>query len=242
VQEIIASNVDVVAGLAVLRAVQSATQTIPIVELDLETDPVAAGIVASLAHPGGNVTGVFLAFPDFATKWLQLLKQAIPQLSRVAVLWDPSTGPMQKKAVEGAAETLKVTLEILEVRRTSDFEEAFNSASPVGAGAAVMLSSSVIGGNAQKAADLAILHNLPTITLFKDFARAGGLMASGPNLLGSWRQSGTMIGKVLQGTKPADLPIERPTQFELAINLKTAKALGLKVPPSLLTSADEVIE
>jgi putative ABC transport system substrate-binding protein len=210
--------------------------------LDLESDPVDSGLVASLAHPGGSITGVFLAFPDFATKWLQLLKETIPQLSRVAVLWDPSTGTMQKRSVEGAAEALKVTLQILGVPRPSDLDEAFDSASRGGASGVLMLSSPVIGGNVQKVAELAILHHLPAITLFPDFARAGGLMAYGPSLLGTWRQAGVMIGKVLQGTKPADLPIERPAQFELVINLKTAKALGLKVPLTLQTSADEVID
>jgi len=244
VKEVVAANVDVFfsTGLAVLRAVQSVTPTIPIVMLDLESDPVDSGLVASLAHPGGSITGVFLAFPDFATKWLQLLKETIPQLSRVAVLWDPSTGTMQKRSVEGAAEALKVTLQILGVPRPSDLDEAFDSARRGGASAVLMLSSPVIGGNVQKVAELAILHHLPAITLFPDFARAGGLMAYGPSLLGTWRQAGVMIGKVLQGTKPADLPIERPAQFELVINLETAKALGLKVPLTLQTSADEVID
>jgi putative ABC transport system substrate-binding protein len=244
VKEVVDSNVDIffATGLAVLRAIQSVSPTIPIVMLDLESDPVDIGLVASLAHPGGNVTGVFLAFPDFATKWLGLLKETIPQLSRLAVLWDPSTGTMQKKSVEGAAEAFKVTLQILEVPRPFDLDEAFVSASREGAGAVLMLSSPVIGGNVKKTAELAILHHLPTITLFPDFGRAGGLMAYGPNLLGTWRQAGVMIGKVLQGTQPADLPIERPTEFELVINMKTAKALGLKVPLSLQASADEVID
>jgi putative ABC transport system substrate-binding protein len=242
--EIIASDVDVTfaIGPAVVRAFRSATQTVPIVAIDLESDPVDSGIAKSLAHPGGNVTGVFLAFPEFSAKWLELLKQTIPQLSRVAVLWDPNTGSMQKNAIAGAAEALKVTLEIVEVRTPSDFDEAFISASRDGAGALLMLSSPLISANVQKLAELAILHKLPTITLFPDFARAGGLMAYGPNLLGAIQQAGGMIGKVLQGTSPADLPIERPTKFELVINLKTAKALGLDVPPTVLARADELIE
>ena len=244
VTEVIASKVDVLfpVGPAVMRAARSATQTIPIVGNDLESDPVDAGWVASLAHPGGNITGVFMAFPDFATKWLGLLKDTVPQLSRVAILWDPSTGLVQKKAIEDAAKASKVTLETMEVQTSSDLDGAFNSAKRGGADAVVMLSSPVISANVRKEAELAMLHNLPVITLFPDFPRAGGLMAYGPNLLGVFRDTGRMIAKVLQGMKPADLPIQRPTKFELVINLKTAKALGLKPSDNFLTLADEIIE
>lgn len=246
VAEIIASNVDVLLaiGPAVLQTSRAAIQTVPIVAVDLESDPVDNGTVASLAHPGGNVTGLFLAFPDFTTKWLQLLKETVPQLSRVAVLWDPSTGSMQKKAVDSAAELLNVTLDILEVQSPADFDGAFNSASQRGAGALLMLSSPIFGSgaNGQRLAELAIRHNLPAITLFPDFARAGGLMAYGPNLLDTFRQAGVMIAKILRGAKPADLPIERPTKFELVVNTKTAKALGIALPTSVLVRADEVIE
>jgi len=244
--EIIAANVDVLfaVGPAVLRTARAATQTIPIVALDLESDPVENGTVASLSHPGGNVTGLFLAFPDFTTKWLQLLKETVPELSRVAVLWDPSTGLMQKKAVERAAESLGVTLDILEVQSPADFDGAFNSASQRGAGALLMLSSpifSATGATGQKLAELAILHKLAAITLFPDFARAGGLVAYGPNLLDMFRQAGIIIAKVLQGSKPADLPIERPSKFEL-VNTRTAKTLHVVFPTSVLVRADEVIE
>jgi putative ABC transport system substrate-binding protein len=244
VTEVVASKVDVLfaIGPAVVRAARSATQTLPIVANDLESDPVDTGWAASLAHPGGNVTGVFMAFPDFATKWLGLLKDALPQLSHVAVLWDSSTGSFQKEAIEAAAKASKVTLETMEVQKPSDLDGAFNSAKRGSADAVVMLSSPVISANVRKEAELAILHNLPVITLFPDFARAGGLMAYGPNLLGAIRDAGGMIAKVLQGGKPADLPIQRPTKFELVINLKTAKALGLTLPPTLVALADEVIE
>jgi len=227
-----------------VRAALSATQTIPIVANDLESDPVDTGWAASLAHPGGNITGVFLAFPDFAAKWLGLLKDALPELSRVAVLWDPSTGLFQKKAIEDAAKSskLKLALEIIEVRTPSDLDGAFSSAKRGGAYALVMLSSPLSSANVRKEAELAILHNLPVITLFPDFARVGGLMAYGPNLLGVFRDTGGMIAKVLQGTNPADLPIQRPTKFELVINLKTVRALGLTLPDTLVALADEVIE
>jgi putative tryptophan/tyrosine transport system substrate-binding protein len=244
VTEVIASKVDALfaIGPAVVRAARAATQTLPIVANDLESDPVDTGWATSLAHPGGNVTGVFMAFPDFAAKWLELLREAIPQLSRVAVLWDPSTGLFQKKAIEAAAQASKLTLEITEVRTPSDLDGAFNSATQGSANALVMLSSPVISANVRKEAELALIHKLPAITLFPDFARAGGMMAYGPNLLGAIREAGGMTAKVLQGAKPADLPIQRPSKFELVINLKTVDALGLTVPNTLVALADEVIE
>jgi putative ABC transport system substrate-binding protein len=244
VTEIIASKVDVffAIGPAVVRAARSATQTLPIIAIDLESDPVDTGWAASLAHPGGNITGVFMAFPDFVAKWLGLLKDTLPQLSHLAVLWDRSTGLFQKNAIEAAAKDSKLALEIIEVRTSSDLDGAFNSAKQGGADSLVMLSSPLIAANVRKEAELAILHNLPVITLFADFPRAGGLIAYGPNLLGGFRDAGGMIAKVLQGRKPADLPIQRPTKFELVINLKTAKALGLNISYNLLTLADEVIE
>jgi putative tryptophan/tyrosine transport system substrate-binding protein len=247
VAEIIASNVDVLfaVGPAVLRTARAATQTIPIVAIDLESDPVDNGTVASLAHPGGNVTGLFLAFPDFTTKWLQMLKETVPGLSVVAVLWDPTTGTMQKKAVEGAAELLGVTPVIVEVQSPADFDAAFSSASQRGAGALIMLSSpifSATGAVGPKLAELSLFHKLPAVSLFPDFARAGGLLAYGPNLLDIFRQGGVIVAKVLQGSKPGDLPIERPSKFELVVNSRTAKALHVVFPMSLLVRADEVIE
>jgi putative ABC transport system substrate-binding protein len=231
VTEVKGSEVDVffAIGPAVVRAARSATQTLPVVAIDLESDPVDAGWAASLGHPGGNITGVFMAYPDFAAKWLGLLKDTVPQLSRVAVLWDPSTGLFQKNTIEAAA-------------RASELDGAFNSAKRGGADSLVMLSSPLIASNVRKEAELAILHNLPVITLFSDFPRAGGLIAYGPNLLGAFRDAGGMVAKVLQGRKPADLPIQRPSKFELVINLKTAKTLGLKISDNLVTLADEVIE
>jgi putative ABC transport system substrate-binding protein len=244
VTEVIASKVDVffAIGPALVRAARSATQTIPIVANNLESDPVDTGWAASLAHPGGKITGVFMAFPDFATKWLGLLKDARPQLSRIAVLWDPSTGLFQKDAIEAAAKASKLAQETTEVRTPSDLDGAFNSAKQEGADALVMLSSPLIAANVRKEAELAIHHNLPVITLFSDFPRAGGLMAYGPNLFGAIRDAGGMIAKVLQGRKPADLPIQRPSKFDLVINLKTAKAMGLTLPNTILALADEVIE
>ena len=199
-------------------------------------------MAASLGRPGGNVTGVFLAFEEVAAKWLELLKEAVPKLSQVAVLWDPSTGLQQKQSVERAAGPLNVTLEILEVRSPSDFDQAFHSASQRSADAVLLLGSSLFYAMMPKIAQLSIGNRLPAFYFVAEFARVGGLMAYGPNIRDSFRQVGVMTGKVLQGIKPADLPIERPTKFNLLINLKTAKALGLTIPDKLLALADEVIE
>ena len=242
--EIVKSNIDVIFanGPAALQVFRSATTSIPIVAIDLETDPVEAGVVASLARPGGSVTGVFLAFPEFTAKWLELLKESIPKLSRVAVLWDPTTGLVQRRAMESAAKTLDLGLEIIEVRSVADLSRAFATAIERGAGGLLMLSSPLFGSSVRNVAELALSHKLPAVTLFPDFARAGGLIAYGPNLLNMYRQAGVMVGKVLQGTRPADLPVERPTQFELVVNLRTAKLLDMTLPTSILLRADEVIE
>ena len=244
VEELVAKNVNLIIanGPPVLHVARAATQTIPIVALDLETDPVASGVAASLGRPGGNVTVVFLDFPNFTAKWIELLVENNPKLSRMAVLWDPVTGPVQMESVKEAAGSLNIQLEMLEVRRPSDFEEAFSITTQRGADAMVMLSSPLISANVSMLGELSVRHRLPAITLFPDFARRGGFMAYGPNLLGLYRRVGVLAGKVLRGANPADLPIERPTKFELVLNLRTADALGLSIPASLLLRADEVIE
>jgi ABC-type uncharacterized transport system substrate-binding protein len=244
VEELIGKNVNLIIanGPPVLHVARAATRTIPIVAIDLETDPVASGVATSLGRPGGNVTGVFLDFPDFTTKWIELLRESNPKLSRMAVLWDPVTGPVQVESIKKVVGSLNIQLMTLEVRRPSDFEEAFSAATQRKADAMVMLSSPLISANVQTLAELSLRHHLPVITLFPDFARKGGLMAYGPNLLGLFRRVGVLAGNVLRGANPADLPIERPTKFELVLNLRTADALGLSIPASLLLRADEVIE
>jgi putative ABC transport system substrate-binding protein len=244
VAEIVSRQVDVILaiGSGMVQAFQSATKTIPIIALDLESDPVASGFVDTLARPGGNITGLFFDFPDFSRKWLEILREAIPKLSRLAVLYDPGNPGSARKAVEQAATALSIQPNFIEVRTQSDFEGAFAAASQQNADAVVMLSSPLIGANVEPLAKLAIQHRLATVTLFPDFARAGGLLAYGVNLLDMWRQTGIIAAKVLQGRKPAELPIERPARFELLLNLRTAKALGLELPTSILLRADEVIE
>ncbi len=181
-------------------------------------------------------------FPEFSGKWLELLKEAVPRLSRVAVFWDPAMGAFQLKGAEGAAKSLGLQLQVLEVQGPGDFEEAFRSARQARATGLLFLPSPVLTGNLKQVVDLAVRNRLPAITLFREFADGGGLMAYGPNILELVRQAGILVGKVLRGAKPADLPVERPTRFDLVINLKTAKALGLTIPPSVLIRADHMIQ
>lgn len=230
-----------VAAVAV-DAARAATKMTPIIAFDLETDPVASGIAVSLAHPGGNVSGVYFDFPDFSTKWMELLKETIPDIKSIVVMLDPASPSPQLKGVMGVAARLGVKIETMEVRSVPDFDDAFRAADARRPDAVMILSSPLIGMNPNRIADLTVKHRLPTISLFTDFARAGGLIAYGVSLPGAIRQVGVMTGKVLSGTKPADLPIERPTKFELVVNAKAAKNLGLSLPTSILLRADEVIE
>jgi putative tryptophan/tyrosine transport system substrate-binding protein len=242
--DLVERKVDVIVPVSPLavRAAQSATSVTPIVASDLESDPVGSGFVATLAHPGGNITGVFSDFPEFGMKWLELLKEAIPTLSSTVVLWDPNTGSVQLDAVRAAGHILNVKLEVIEIRAIAEVEHGFQTASTRRPDAIIILSSPVFGTNPKFIAELALAQHVPIATLFPDIAQAGGFMAYGPSLLGTFRQAGTMVGKVLQGYRPADLPVKRPTKFEMIINLKTAKVLGLAVPQTLLVAADEVIE
>jgi putative tryptophan/tyrosine transport system substrate-binding protein len=232
----------VAAGPPAVQAARGSTATVPVVAVDLESDPVASGLVASLARPGGNVTGVFLDFPDFSAKCLQLLIEAVPALTQVGVLWDPTTGPLQLSAVESAAKSLGIRLHVFETRRLADIAEAFYGLDRSRTQGALILSSPLFGGNPQMVADLATRRGVPTISLFPDVAREGGLLAYGPDIQGLYRQAAGMARKVLQGAKPADMPAERPTRFQLVANLKAAKAIGIELPTSILLRADEVIE
>jgi ABC-type uncharacterized transport system substrate-binding protein len=228
--------------MGAVRAVQSADPTIPILAQDLETDPVAVGVIKSYRSPGGNVTGVFFDFPEFRRKWLELLQEAIPNLSRVALLWDPATGPAQLKEMETASTQLRLKAVTFEVRNISELDDALSLAKRGAVDAVLALSSPLFGTRPQLLADLTLRHQLPAITLFPDFARAGGLMAYGPNILDTYRPLGVLLAKILRGEKAGNLPVERPTKFELVVNLKTAKVLGISIPTSILLRADEVIE
>ena len=232
----------VAAGPPGVQATRSATADIPVIAIDLESDPVGSEWVASLARPGGNVTGVFLDFPTFSAKCLQLFIEARPALAGLGVLWDPTTGTLQLGAVETAARELGIDLQIFEARRLADIADVFYGLDLARVQGVLVLSSPLFGGNPQLLADLALRRHVPTISLFPDIAREGGLLAYGPDIQGLYRQVGAMVRKVLQGAKPADLPVERPVRFQLIANLKTAKKLGLELPSMLLARADEVIE
>ena len=242
--DLVNARVDAILAAAppAVQAASGATKSIPVIALDLESDPVASGFVASLARPGGNVTGVFLDFPEFSAKCLQLLIEAIPTLTSVGVLWDPTTGSLQRKWVEAAAQGFGVSVQVFEARRVADIAEAFYALDRSRIQGLLMLSSPLFGGNPQLVADLAMRRNVPTISLFPDIAREGGLLAYGPDIEALYRQAAGMARKVLHGAKVAELPAERPTRFQLVANLRTAKLFGITLPPSILARADEVIE
>jgi putative ABC transport system substrate-binding protein len=243
-KDLVDDRVDAIlaAGPPAVQAAREATADIPVIAIDLESDPVASGWIASLARPGGNVTGVFLDFPDFSAKCLQLLIESGLALAGIGVLWDPTTGSLQLAAVESAARGFGINVQVFEARRVADIAEAFYALDRARIQGMIVLSSPLFGGNPQLVADLAIRKNVPTISLFPDIAREGGLLAYGPDIQGLYRQAGAIVRKVLQGANPAELPAERPTRFQLIANLKTAKKLGLELPPMLLARADEVIE
>jgi len=242
--ELVNDRVDAIIAAAppAVQAAAGATTSIPVIAIDLETDPVASGMVTSLARPGRNITGVFLDFPDFSAKCLQLLIESVPTLAGVGVLWDPTTGPLQLKAVEAAAQGFGVSMQVFEARRVADIADAFYALDRSRIHGLLLLSSPLIAGNPQLVADLTIRRNIPTISLFPDIARGGGLLGYGPELQDLYRQVGAMTRKILQGAKVAELPVERPTRFHLVANLKTARLIGIMLPPSILLRADEVIE
>ena len=240
---LVRDRVDVIhaIGHVAIDAARKATATIPIVAHDYETDPIAAGFVATLARPGGNITGMFLDLPDISGKLLELLTSTLPGLRRIGVLWDPLTGKAQVIAVERAAQMLSMSITIIEARAGS-LERTVRAAADRKTSAMILLGSPVVASEFPKIAQATTAARVPTIAIFPAFARLGGLMAYGPDAPDQYRQEGRMIAKILKGAKPADLPVERPTKFYFVINLKTAKALGLTIPPSVLARADHVIE
>ena len=231
-------------GPAALRAARDATRAIPIVAVDLESDPVQAGFARSLAEPGGNITGLFLDQPSLAAKWLELIREAVPETRRIAVLVDTTTGPWQLASIKRAAEKLRIELQVLEVRNLGELDQALGAAVKGGSLALVTLSSPLFDSRVvgKQIAEFTLEHRLPAISFFRRFAVEGGLMAYGPNQSEYTKRSHIYIDKILKGANPADLPIEQPTKFYYVINLKTAKALGLTIPQSLLLRADEVIQ
>jgi putative tryptophan/tyrosine transport system substrate-binding protein len=229
-------------GVAV-RAAQQATDTIPIVTVT--GDPLQQGLVASLAHPGGNITGVSTMAVDLGQKQLEILKEALSGVSRMAVLWCPDAGSnlQQLQEMHVAAHALGVQLFPLEVRSTEDdFEALFETATKECVEGLVVLGCNIIAVHPGKIVELAAKYRLPAMYAWRSYVANGGLMSYGPNLAAHARRAAVYVDKILKGAKPADLPVEQPMKFELVINLKTAKALDLTIPPLLLFQADEVIQ
>jgi putative ABC transport system substrate-binding protein len=246
--ELVALKVDVIVapGTPAALAAKQATRTLPIVFAAVG-DPVTSGLVTRLARPGGNVTGLSVLLPELVGKCLERLKQAVPGVSRVAVLWQPGglgerTEKDMLKRAEVAARALGVRLQFLEARGPADFDRAFSDMTRARAGALTVLASNMLLGERRRLVDLAAENRLPAVYTWREFVDAGGLMSNGPDLADSFRRAATYVDKILKGAKPGDLPVEQPTKFELVINLKTAKALGLTIPPSLLGQADQVIQ
>lgn len=223
-----------------VRAAMNATKTIPIVMATIG-DPVAAGLVASLARPGGNVTGFTLAYPELAGKRLQLVKELVPAVTRVAVLWDKTMGSLQFRPTEAAARPLGLSLESLPVRGPGDIEVAFQTATRQRAGALLQLASRMLSDHKKTIIDLATRHRLPG--LFElGFEDTDALACYGPRALDNVRRAAVYVDKILNGAHPGDLPVQRPATFDFVINLRTARALGLTIPPSVLARATRIIE
>ena len=243
--ELVGLKVDVilVSSLAI-PAARAATRTIPTIMAFAVDDPVEEGWAASLARPGGNLTGVTLHAPELAGKRLELLKGVLPGMRRVGVLaWPRPGGLGQVRAAEAAARSLSLQVHVVEVQEIAQYDGAVETLKRDGADALLVLSSSTFFAERRRIADLAIKHRLPLVAPFREVAESGGLMAYGPNIVELWKQRVPVyVDRILKGAKPGDLPIEQPTKYELVVNLRTAKTLGLTIPQSLLLRADQVIE
>ena len=243
--ELVRLKVDLIVARASIfvQPAKEATSSIPIVFLT-HADPVRTGHVASLARPGGNITGLAVLMTDLAPKGLELLISAVPVAQRIAVLWNPDTPSHTPalKAMEEAGRTLRVQLQAVGARSAAELESAFAAMARARAQAVLVLGAAIFLAERQRVAELAIKHRLPTMSMLKDVVDAGGLMSYSPNYDDLYRRGAIYVDKILKGAKPAALPVEQATKFELVINLKTAKALGLTIPPSLLQRADEIIQ
>ena len=245
VSDLVAANVDIVlsAGTEATGAAQKVTTGVPIVMVAIG-DPIAAGFITSLARPGGNVTGTSLLATELSAKRIQLLKETLPALTRLAVLWGPgnaSTG-QKLKQIQAAAAVLRVEVQSLELRVPGDIERAFETAAQSGVEAVMTTEDAIQISRRGRVVELANKQRIPVASEFGEFAHTGALMSYGPNILDSFRNAAGYVDKILKGAKPADLPVEQPTKFELVINLKAARSLGLTIPQQVLSRADEVIQ
>jgi len=239
--DLVRLQVDVIVGVsAALRALKQATSTIPVV-FPGAADPVGQGFVQSLSHPGGNFTGLSFQTAELVVKRLELLKELVPTAAPVAVLWDQAV-PYQWDAVRTAAREQRWKLLSLPIREVGEIEKAVKSATNAQAGSLLVTAGLSLDAHRQRVVDLAAKHRLPAMYSQHFYVEVGGLVSYAPNLLDIWRAAAAFVDKILKGAKPGDLPVEQATKIELVINLKTAKALGLTIPPSLLQRADQVIE
>jgi putative ABC transport system substrate-binding protein len=241
--DLVQLKVDVIftTGTHPIRVVKEATSTIPVVFVVL-VDPVATGLVTSFARPGGNLTGLASQFEDLITKQPQLLKEALPAVSKIAMVHRPETAPGLLSAAEKAARNVGFSVRTFQVADVPQYENALRLAQRDRCGAIIVLPSPIFSSQRGRLIELAAQYRLPAIYEFKEFVQDGGLMSYGPNMARMFRGAASYVDRILRGTRPGDLPIERPTTFELALNLRTAKALGLTIPPSVLGRADAVIE
>jgi ABC-type uncharacterized transport system substrate-binding protein len=243
--ELVQLKVDVLFafGTAATQAAKNATQTIPIVMSNV-TDPVGTGLVVSLARPGGNITGFSNVFEEVGGKQLELLKEAFPKVSRVVVLWDPANAGNAAwlEEMKTAAKGLRTTLQPLEIHPTENFDRELSAIKAEGATAMCVLVNAQTHIYRPRIVDFATKRRIPAMYSDRVFVEAGGLMSYGPNTADLFRRAAVYIDKILKGAKPADLPVEQPTKFELVINLKTAKQIGLTIPPNVLARADKVIK
>jgi putative tryptophan/tyrosine transport system substrate-binding protein len=244
-EELVRLDVDVIltGGTPAAKALKNATQTVPIV-MAIIGDPVAVGLVQSLARPGGNATGFSIVAPDLSGKRLQLLKEILPGLSSVAVISTVTNpqAPIELKETQAAAKTLDIVLHSTQVSDEVSVESAFNAIKQASAQAVIVLTDAILYSQRNKIASLAAANRLPGMYHARGFVEAGGLISYAPSDTDLFRRAATYVDKIFKGANPGDLPIEQPTKFELVVNLKTAKALGLSIPQSLLATADEVIE
>jgi putative ABC transport system substrate-binding protein len=245
--ELVRLKVDIIVvsgGDRPIRAAKNATKTIPIVMTGQGSDPVRAGHVESLARPGGNVTGLTVLTRELGGKRLELLKEAVPKLARVAVLYDPANRASLhevKELLPADARALKLTIEPWEIRAVDDFEKVFAALNKQGPDGLYVPGSALMRANGKRIVDFALMSRLPSMYGSRGYVEAGGLMYYGADLPDSYRRVAMYVDKILKGAKPADLPVEQPTKFELVINLKTAKQIGLTIPPNILARADRVI-
>jgi ABC-type uncharacterized transport system substrate-binding protein len=243
-RELIQLHADVLVPAArpSIEAARAATTDLPIVVADLESDPVASGYVASLAQPGGNLTGLFLDAPTLCGKWLQQINDIVPAVKKIGVLWDSTTGTYQLDAIRAAATTASIDLVVMEFRDSAGLDAALESGLKQAPQAGELTECPRCECPPDGSAESPAGSRIPSISQFRTFPDGGGLMSYGPDLIYLFRRIGPIVGKILRGARPADLPIERPTKFELVINLRAAKALGVTIPNALLATADEVIE